>query len=145
MLDEKYPDWRIKNVSDLVADDQTLWAKAHPKDCPGVAIGRFEESDRVAYAVVVPKAKIRDGYKVIILKESPSGGDYVARVLDKSNGEYSGSGLVISKAPPGKYPDFYGTAEAQVKLDAIFVEWIEKAAVLYYWANGTYRRIQATD
>ena len=146
VLDEKYPDWRIKNVSDLVADDQALWAKAHPKDCPGIAIGHFEESDRVAYAVlVVPKAKTRHGYKIIVLKESPSGEGYAAKLLDQANGEYSDSGLVISKATPGKYSDFYGTAEVHVKIDAIFVEWIEKASVLYYCANGKYRKIQASD
>src|SRR5947209_10238715 len=139
VLDEKYPDWRIKNVTDLVADDQVLWAKAHPKDCPGISSGHFEESDRVTYAVLmVPKAKTRRGYKIIVLKESPSGGSYAAKLLDQANGEYSDSGLVISKATPGKYSDFYGSTEVHVKLDSILVEWIEKASVLYYCTNGKY-------
>lgn len=146
MLDEKYPDWRIKSLSDLIADDQALWAKAHARDCPGIAIGHFEESDRLAYAVlVVPKAKLRHGYKIIILKESASENDYAARILDQADGEYSGSSLVISRIPRGKYSDFAGTAQVQVKLDAILVEWIEKASVLYYWANGKYRKIQVSD
>jgi hypothetical protein len=146
VLNEKYPDWRIKSVSDLIADDQVLWAKAHPEECPGIAIGHFEQSDRVAYAVlIVPRAKTRHGYKIIVLKESPSGDGYTAKLLDQANGEYSDSGLVIPKAPPDKYSDFYGTTEVRVKLDAIFAEWIEKASVLYYCANGKYRKIQTSD
>jgi hypothetical protein len=146
LLDGKYADWRPKDVSDLGPDDKELWLKANPKDCPGIAIGHFEEPDRVSYAVLlVPKSELKHAYKIIVLRELPTGNGYAARLLDQADGEYSSSGLVISRVPPGKYSDFEGTASVSVKVDAVNVEWIEKAAVLYYWANGKYHTIQISD
>jgi hypothetical protein len=43
VVSKKYPDWRVKTTSDLEAYDKKLWAEEHPKDCPGIALGRFEE------------------------------------------------------------------------------------------------------
>jgi hypothetical protein len=146
LLDSKYAGWRAKDVSDLGADDKELWLKAHPKDCPGIAIGHFEEPERLSYAVLlVPKSELKQGYKIIVLRELPTGNAYAATVLDQVDSEYSSDGLVISKVPPGKYSDFEDTASVRVKLDAVNVEWIEKGAVLYYWANGKYRTIQTSD
>ena len=53
LLDAKYADWRPNDVSDLGADDKGLWTKPHPKDCPGIAIGHFEEPERLSYAVLL--------------------------------------------------------------------------------------------
>jgi hypothetical protein len=146
LLDTKYADWRPKDVSDLGADDKELWTKAHPKECPGIAIGHFEEPDRLSYAaLLVPKSELKHGYKILVLRELPIGDAYSATLLDQADGEYSSSGLVISKVPPGKYSDFEDTASVRVKLDAVNVEWIEKGALLYYWANGKYRTIQTSD
>ncbi|HKD80730.1 MAG TPA: hypothetical protein VKH81_13610 [Candidatus Angelobacter sp.] len=133
-------------MSDLISGDRALWAKAHPKGCPGIAIGHFEQSNFLTYVVLmVPKPRPTHGFKILILKKLPSGNNYTGQVLDQSDGEYSASGLVIAKAPPGKYSDFEGTAQVQVNLDAILVEWIEKASVLYYWENGKYRKVQTSD
>jgi hypothetical protein len=146
LLDGKYADWRPKDVTDLGADDKGLWMKAHPKDCPGIAIGHFEEPDRLSYAVLlVPKSELKHGHKIIVLRQLPSKNAYSVRLLDQADGEYSSSGLVISKVPPGKYSDFEHATSVRVKLDAINLEWIEKGAVLYYWANGEYRTIQTSD
>ncbi|HVH87199.1 MAG TPA: hypothetical protein VM912_10775 [Terriglobales bacterium] len=146
LLNAKYADWRPKDVSDLGADDKNLWMIAHPKECPGIAIGHFEESDRLSYAVLLlPKSEHQHGYKIVVLRKLPAGDVYNATLLDHANGEYSSSGLVISKAPRGKYSDFADTASLRVKLDAVNVEWIEKAAVLYYWAKGKYHTIQTSD
>ena len=78
-------------------------------------------------------------------RELPAGNGYAATLIDQADGEYSSSGLVISKVPPGKYSDFEDRASASVKLDAVNVEWIEKGAVLYYRAKGKYRKIQTSD
>lgn len=146
LLDTEYGDWRTKDVSDLGADDEGLWMKAHPKECPGIAVGHFEEANRISYAVLlVPKSELKHGYKIIILGKSPTGDVYTARLLDQAGGEYSSSGLVISRVPPGKYSDFEDTASVRAKVDALNVEWIEKAGVLYYWANGKYHKIQTSD
>jgi hypothetical protein len=146
LLDRKYGNWRPKDVWDLGADEKQLWVKAHPKDCPGIAIGHFEEPDSLAYAVLlVPKSELNNGYKIIIVSKPATGDDYTVRLLDANAHADSSSGLVISKASSGSYSDFEDTRSVQLKLDAVNVEWIEKAAVLYYWSHGEYHTIQTSD
>ena len=53
--------------------------------------------------------------------------------------------MVISRIEAGKYSDFEHTKSVTIMLDAINVEWIEKAAVLYYWTHGRYRTLQTSD
>ena len=131
-------------MSDLGADDKHLWVRAHPKECPGIAIGHFEKPDRLAYAVLlVPKSELNDGYKIIVLSKLATGDAYAVRLLDQADGQ--SSGLVISKAPRGSYSAFENTTSVRLKLDAVNVEWIEKAGVLYYWSGGKYRNIQTSD
>lgn len=145
LLKAKFPLWRAKQISDLEGDDRQLWLKAHPKDCPSIAAGHFESSDQLAYAVLlVPKAKSSGGYKIVVLSTPQSGNDYSLKVLDQEQGPGS-DGLVISTAAPGRYSDFENTKSAKLRLDSIYVEWIEKGAILYYWSAGRYRKLQVSD
>ena len=146
LLDRKYGDWRPKAISDLGADDREFWVEAHPRDCPGIALGHFEEPDRLAYAVLlVPKSELNHGYKMIVLSKLPTGDTYAARLLDQADGEYSNSGLAISTAPRGSYSDFEDTTSVRLRLDAVNAEWIGKGAVLYYWMHGKYQTLQTSD
>jgi hypothetical protein len=143
VLKEKFPSWRPKQISDLDTDDQQLWKKAHDKQCPGIAEGHFERLGQTAYAVLlVPDAKPTSGYKLVVLTKSGSG--YAARVLDQADGQ-TYSGLVISSAAPGKFSDFENTKSVQLKLDSIYLEWIEKGAQLFYWAGTRYHKLQVSD
>jgi hypothetical protein len=133
-------------VSNLGPDDKQLWLKAHPKDCPGIAIGHFEKPDQLAYAVLlVPKSQSSHGYRIVVLSKVATDDSYAARVLDQADTQDSDSGMVISTAPRGSYSDFERTTSVRVKLDAVNVEWIEKGAVLYYWAHGKYSTLQTSD
>jgi hypothetical protein len=64
--------------------------------------------------------------------------------LDSADGE-TYSGLVIWKAKPGTFSDLESRKKIQTKLDGVVVEWIEKAAVLYYWSDGHYQRLSISD
>jgi hypothetical protein len=147
LIATKLPEWRTKQVSDLSSDDQQLWMKAHPKECPGVASGHFETPDELSYALVlVPKSDASSSYKVIVLSKAASADAYSLRVLDHAEGRLqAGTGPVISRLRPGTYPDFERTKSVRMTLDSINVEWIESAAVVYYWSNGRYRTLQTED
>jgi len=146
LLDRQYGNWRPKRVSDLSPDDKQLWSKAHPKECPGIAIGHFEKPDQLAYAVLlVPKSQSSHGCRIVVLSKVATDDSYAAKVLDQGDAQDSDSGMVISTAPRGSYSDFERTTSVQVKLDAVNVEWMEKGAVLYYWAHGEYRTLQTSD
>ncbi len=147
LIAKTFPDWRPKLVSDLGSEGQQLWLKAHPKECPGIAVGHFEELDSLSYGILlVPKSEVDGGYKIVVLSKVATADAYSLRLLDHSEGQpYSNSGLVISKVAPGAYSDFEETKSVRLKLDAVNVEWIEKGEVLYYWSHGKYRTIQTSD
>lgn len=143
VLKEKFPSWRPKEISDLGADDQELWKKAHSNQCPGIAAGHFERMGQTAYALLlVPDTKPTSGYKLVVLTESGNG--YAVRVLDHAESE-TYSGLVISSAAPGKYSDFENMKSVQLRLDGIYLEWIEKGAQLFYWSGDRYHKLQVSD
>ncbi|HXJ41971.1 MAG TPA: hypothetical protein VNH18_22025 [Bryobacteraceae bacterium] len=145
-LKNKFADWRPKQLSDMEPDDQQLWLKGpNGEACPGITTGHFESTRELSYAfLLVPKSEPTGGYKVVVFSRSLTGGAYVSKLLDHADGE-TYSGLVISKADPGKYSDFEGTKSIQTKLDGVYVEWMEKGAVLYYWSAGRYHRLQVSD
>jgi hypothetical protein len=145
LLKTTFPSWRPKQLSDLDADDRQLWLKAHDELCPGVAVGHFKSADETGYALLlVPSAKPTGGYKLIVLSRSQSGQGYTANVLDQAEGQ-TYSGLVISTAAPGRFSDFESTKSVQLKLDSIYLEWIEKGAQLFYWSRGRYHKLQVSD
>ena len=146
-VSKTFPGWRLKLTSDLVAYDQELWAKEHPKECPGIAVGHFEAADQVAYGLLlIPKSVPELGYKIVVLNRSTTGNTYSVRVLDHAEGQPGAdSGLVISKVPPGGYSGFDTTQSAKLRLDGLEAEWIEKSSVLYFWRNGRYRTLQTSD
>jgi hypothetical protein len=143
VIEQRFPDWRPKLLSDLSGYDKTLWLEMHPKECPGIAVGHFEQSDRVGYAVLlVPKSSHTAGYKIVALSKASD--EYAVRILDHAEGS-TYSGLVISKESHGTYSEFGDTKSVRLKLDGVNVEWLEKSSVLYYWSHGQYRSIQTSD
>jgi len=141
LLDQRFPDWRPKYLSDLSGYDKKLWLETHPKECPGIAVGHFEQPDRAGYAVLLVPKSGHTASKIIVLSKGSD--EYAVRLLDHAEG--STSGLVISKEPHGTYSEFGDTKSVRLKLDGVNVEWLEKSSVLYYWEHGKYRSIQTSD
>ena len=133
-------------VPPLAEQDQGIALSGEPLDgADRPEPGRRHDPHRhqTAYAVLlVPDAKPTSGYKLVVLTKSGSG--YAARVLDQADGQ-TYSGLVISSAAPGKFSDFENTKSVQLKLDSIYLEWIEKGAQLFYWAGTRYHKLQVSD
>src|SRR4029077_7555180 len=109
--------WRPKHLSDLSGYDKKLWLETHPKECPGIAVGHFEQPDRVGYAVVLIPKSGHATSKIIVLSEGSD--EYAIRLLDHAEG--STSGLVISKEPHGTYSGFDDTKSVRLKLDGVNV------------------------
>ncbi len=146
LLKSKFAQWRPKQVSDMEADDQQLWLKGpNAKGCPGIAIGHFESADSLSYALLlVPQSNPSGGHKIVVFSKDATNDVYTSRLLDHAE-THSYSGLVISKAEPGKYEDWEGKKSIRIKLDGLYVEWMEKGAQLYYWRVGRYQKLQVSD
>ncbi len=146
LLKGKFAQWRPKQVSDMDADDQQLWLKGpSSKGCPGIAIGHFESADSLSYAILlVPQSNPNGGHKIVVFSKDATKDVYTWRLLDHAETQ-TYSGLVISKAAPGKYSDLENNKSIQIKLAGIYVEWLEKGALLYFWSEGRYRKIVVSD
>jgi hypothetical protein len=141
----KFPGWRPKDVSDLGADDHQLWERAHPKECPGATPGHFRDAKSISYAMLlVPDSNTTPGYKLVVADTDVGVNGFSFDVLDHNDSQ-SSAGMVISKVRPGKYSDFERTESVVIKFDSINVEWIEAAAMLYYWDDHRFRTLQTSD
>jgi len=143
-VEHQFPEWRAKALSDLEGYDRQLWQETHKKECPGIAVGHFEKAEQLSYALLlVPRSTAKSGYKFVVISSAPEN-TYRSELLDHNDAE-DASGMVISKAPPGKYSDFEQTKTVQLKLDSISLDWLEKSSVLYYWSDGHFLSIDTSD
>src|ERR1700688_2402129 len=135
VLTANFPQWRPKQLSDMDADDQQLWLKGrNGSQSPGISVGHFEAEGELSYAVLLaPKSDPSGGHKILVFSKELEKGTFTWKLLDHADGQ-TYSGLVISKAGPGKYSDVSNRKAVHLKLDGIYVEWMEKGAVLYYWS-----------
>lgn len=146
LLTANFPQWRPKLLSDMEADDQQLWLNGpNGSESPGVSVGHFEAAGELSYAVLlVPKSDPSGGHKIVVFSKELEKGTFTSKLLDDANGQ-TYSGLVISKAGPGKYSDVAEHKSVQLKLDGIYVEWMEKGAVLFYWSESRYHKLVVSD
>jgi len=143
-LAKDFPTFRPKLISDLDRDERRLWSETHGKACPGVAAGQFESADELSYALLlIPQSRPKDGYRLVVVT---AGADnhFQSETLD-SNDTADNSGMVIARVPPGKQSAFEGNKTIRLRLESISVQWLEKAAVLYYWSNGKFRTLNTSD
>ncbi len=143
-LAKNFQTFRPKLISDLASDDRRLWSETHGKACPGFAAGHFERADELSYALLlIPQSHSKDGYRLVVVT---AGRDsrFQSDILD-SNDTADNSGMVIARVPPGKQSAFEGNKTVRLQLDSISVQWLEKAAVLYYWSSGKFRTLDTSD
>lgn len=83
-----------------------LWLETHAKECHGIAVGHFEQPDRVAYeTLLVPKSGHYGSYKIVVLSKVLD--QYSLRLLDHADAENTNSddsGLIVSKNPMERTP-----------------------------------------
>src|SRR5579859_723167 len=146
LLKSKFGNWRPKQLSDMEADDQQLWLTGpNNKECPGIAIGHFENAENLSYVLLlVPKSNSSGGHRIVVFSKDLTKDLYASKLLDHAEGQ-SYSGLVISKVGPDKYKDWEAAKSINLKLDGLLVEWLEKGALLYYWSVDRFKKLQVSD
>lgn len=132
-LKKAFPGWYIVNVENLRQDDQRLWTKGHPNDCPGIAKGHFQPDVTQTALTVFKESDL--GLQQMLLVASPNGDGYKWSVL--SGPKKVGYLSVVSRLPSGEYSASTGT-KVKVFGDSILYEAIEAGSVLYYFRHGRY-------
>ena len=148
-LEKSYPDWQPERIENLYEDDRQFWIKAHPNDCPGIAIGHFESKTELSYALLLvskPDRKL-PGLRILVFSRPGPSAPYVAHLVSKwdTGTFYEGSDQVIATVPAGHYEEAIGPKKVQTDLDGIWYEVMEKGAILYYWKNGRYHELVTSD
>ena len=148
-LEKNYPDWQAERIENLYEDDRQFWIKAHPNDCPGIAIGHFESKAELSYALLLiskPDRK-RSGLRILTFSRTSPSTSYVAHLVSKwdTGSFYEGSDQVIASVPAGHYEEAMGPKKVQTDLDGIWYEVMEKGAILYYWKDGRYYELVTSD
>lgn len=138
----KFPGWRPKQVADLDSDARQVWQNSHPDECPGIAVGHFESSDRLSYAVLlVSQSDPNGGFKLIAFDKSAATEAYAWKLIDEWNARIY-SGAVISKAPPSEYSQASDPAvSVNTMLDGVYFGLIDKGSILYYSSNGRFQKL----
>lgn len=130
-ISERFPDWTAQGLSDLPAEYRNMWVKAHPKECPGIAVGRYTSKAENSYATLLLSKKNTPGYKIVVLKSDTSG-PAALRVLEEVNAE-TGTPSVIYRVDPGIYSDAERTERKKISFDGLVLEQLEAGSVLYYY------------
>jgi hypothetical protein len=140
VVEEKFPGWRLVNVFDLRSDDQSLWKKSHHGECPGLAVGHYENDSDNSYAITLFQKPPKLRQLLIVI--TPGLSTPKLHVLSRPQEVAYLS--VVSKLPPGRYADAEGKA-LKIDKESISYEAIEAGAIMYYYSEGRYQSIQSSE
>ena len=135
-----YQRWRPIALGDLPKPHQRMWRRSLNRfDCPGIAMGHFEQKNELSYAFSMkPRDPRQTGWRLVVISKTRQG-DYRDRVLGQTDERVPP--YVIYVVPPEEYTDAFETESIRLKLDGLQVEQMESGAMLFYWKEGQYRSL----
>lgn len=145
ILASEYGNWRVETLVDLDADYQKAWMSKRPNDCPGIVAGHFEGKADLSYALLlIPRAKGKPGFRLVVFSKSSGKGGYTGNALEQGDADLM-SDAAIYRAEPGLQFNEEKFSTFKLKSDGIYFETFEKAGWIYYWKRGKYQRVVESD
>lgn len=140
-LKQEFSSWTVQKPLGLSLNARKRWESEKPVQCPGIAIGQFENTKSLSYAVLlVAQGHADAGYKLLVFSPKP-GQAYEMRSLD--SGDNEAPNFFIHTVPMSKFFDDESrrkfqayTSDGILLVDAAGQEY---EVDVYFWANGTYR------
>ena len=143
LIQINYSSWRLQDVSNLSANAKERWQSEKPLDCPGIAVGQFENMNQKSYAVLlVPANKPDTGYRLLVF--TPSGGQSQKpfRVIEQSD-MIGASNFFVHQIQIAKVFSAEWVKKLQVitKDGILFVDagTSEYEADVFFWTGDKYR------
>jgi hypothetical protein len=142
--------WSIIDMDDLYEPQRDAWERYRGGGlCPGMAQGNFFGDNKPAYALALKKTI--DGHlfeKLVVI--SRIGERLIAtELVPQKDMVYAGASaptiLVVWRTVPGTYKDLDSDESIDVKSDPIVFELIESTSTIYYYAEGAFKSLLATD
>ncbi len=142
-LMEEYSSWKVQEADNLNPRARERWKSEKPLECPGIAVGYFENAQTPSYALLlVPTRNADAGYRFVVFTQRPGQSDYEARILDQLD-ESGAANYFLRATPIGKFFDeaskkrFHAhTADVILLFDSAEKEY---EVDVYYWSEGRYR------
>jgi hypothetical protein len=141
-LRQEFVSWMVQKQTDLSPSARKRWGSEKPSQCPGIAMGRFENAKALSYAVLLIAQDHADaGYKLLVFSPKAGQPSYEMRALD--SGESGASNFFIHTVPMSKFfnNESRKTFRAYTSEGILLVDAAEQEyeVNVYFWANGTYQ------
>lgn len=130
-----HPGWAILTLADLNKDQQMQWNEAHKAFCPGLAAVVLDADGQTSWALALLDSKGSQEQLVLL-----RGGKPITLEAPSQS-----TGVVVWRAPPGKYDDPASGRKIAIAHDSIMYELFESATEQFYLSNGKVRRLQGGD
>jgi|SRR5215467_9265143 len=142
-LKQKFGFWKIQEPETLSESAQKTWGGVHKPDCPGIAVGLFQDPNTPVYAILlVPAEHPNDGYTFLVFSRKSGLSSYELTVVEKSSGP-GASNCFLSAVPISRFFDEKSQKKFQEQASqAILMVYSsdqEYESNIYFWADGRYR------
>jgi hypothetical protein len=133
-LHETYPDMKIVELQDLLADDKQIMKDAHLAECPGVAHGNFDGRG-LSYAVTLFSKSPELRQMLVLVGSENSNKAPQLRVLDDP--VPVARLAIIRRVPPGTLESVEGK-KVVAKYDAVAYETLEAGVAVFYLSDDKF-------
>jgi hypothetical protein len=130
-------------LSDLDAEDADSWRADHPRDCPGVAVGKFGPGYE-GYAVSLVRRLGPNSFDATLVLLARRKGGFVVVVLNPDSGPIARA-PVVSTTPAGSYEDSERIEKIRTGWPLIIYETIGAGSIAYYWKAGKFRSLTVAE
>jgi hypothetical protein len=142
-LREDYSSWRVQDVANLSKRAHERWESEKPLECPGVAVGYFENAKTQSYALLlVPVGNADAGYRFLVFNQKTGESDYEVSILDKLDGS-GATNYFLRGTPIGKFFDETSKKRFHAHTAAVILLFDsaekEYEVDVYYWTEGHYK------
>jgi hypothetical protein len=134
--------WRIQEASNLRPRAKGRWGSQKPLECPGIALGRFEGTDKAYAILLVPTDNPDSAYKLLVFTPGANKLAETLRIVERSD-KGGASNYFIHQI---KIKDFFSSEwirklHVKTKDGILFVDAgeTEYEADIYFFADGDYR------
>jgi hypothetical protein len=141
-LKGEFGSWKVQEPADLSPRAHERWESEKPLQCPGIAVGRFENAKTPSYAVLlVPQGHADAGYKFLVFGPKAGQLSYEMRAVD--SGDSGAANFFIHRVRISKFFDEQSRKkfQAHTREGILLVDSAEKEyeADVYFWSGGSYR------
>ncbi|HUI39132.1 MAG TPA: hypothetical protein VLY22_00755 [Candidatus Nitrosotalea sp.] len=136
----QYPGAKVVELSDLEAEDRTLFEGDHGKACPGlVKVDFYGDRKPTLALVLIGKTAAPNDAELVIARQTD--GKWKATLLETAKSSLP----VVWSDSPGTYTDVYGNKKIRARRPVIVFCGYGSWAILYAWTSNKVEKIWLAD